>query len=595
MASKKKILVIGGGFSGIGSIKSLKEEGYEPICYEKTANAGGTWYYREETPMGLPSIMPTTVINHSKEMGAISNFPPDKKYPNYMRHFELLELFTEVGKKFDCFRHIIYNREVISVKRSADYDLTGRWDVAVKNTETGEITEEFFDVVWVATGHITYPHIAEYPGIDKFKGTLMHTHSLKRADQFKNQRVLVVGIGCSGVDAAVEISNVSSQVYLSARNGGWIFPRVGPYGLPFDYAMIRRVSDVIQSVFGYKFASWYLQKFYVNSKFNHNLYNLQPKYPALGRDPVTNDVLPAKLITGSIVMRRGIKCFTEKGVIFENEEKVTEVDAIIMATGYSWQYPFLKDDVIRVENGRINLYKCVFPPHLKHSTLAIIGFLLPIGPGFPLGEMQCRLAAQVVSGNCKLPSEEVMLKDIIKRHDDNAMRYSPSEKMTIRVDYLPYMEELAEEMGCKPNLWKYFLTDPKLYSALVFGPSLPYQYRLEGPHKWDGAREAILTAHERVRFPLSGDYKKRKKSSQPLSHYLKYIITFMLIAFWLTQSENSVKCYLMALIFLYFMTWKGFYKKYFFSLLLLPFIMNWEGFVSCYLITVFAPILLACL
>ncbi|XP_055929743.1 flavin-containing monooxygenase 5-like [Argiope bruennichi] len=590
---KKRILVIGGGFSGLGSIKSLKEEGYDPICYEKTSHPGGTWYYREETPYGLPSIMPTTVINHSKEMGALTNFPPDKRYPNYMRHHELYQLFTDVGEHFDCFKHIIYNREVIKVKRSADYDETGRWDVAVKNTETGEMTEEVFDVVWLAVGHITYPYIAQYPGIENFKGSVMHTHSLKRADKFKDKKVLVIGIGCSGVDAAVEASNVASQVYLSSRNGGWILPRVGPYGLPFDYCMLRRYSNVMQSVMGYKFASWWLETFQINKKFNHSLYKLKPPHPALGKDPVTNDLLPAKVISGSIEIKRNVKIIKEKGVIFENEDHVTEVDVIIIATGYTWQFPFLEENVVRKEEGRINLYKCVFPSQLKHPTLAIIGFLLPLGPGFPLGEMQCRWAAQVLSGHCKLPSEEDMLKEIKTRHKQNAERFSPSEKMSVRVDYIPYMDDIANEIGCKPNLWKLFFTDFKLYKALAFGPSLPYQYRLEGPHKWDGAREAILTAYDRVRYPLSGEKDRKTKQALSFGHYLKYFIIFFVMAFWLTQSETCAKYYLLALTLPYFMTWKGFYKKYFFSLLMLPFFVSWEGFVSCYMITIFVPIFLA--
>ncbi|GIY20290.1 flavin-containing monooxygenase 5 [Caerostris extrusa] len=593
MAPQKRILVIGGGFSGVGSIKSLKEEGYDPICYEKSSQPGGTWNYRETAPLGLPSIMPTTVINHSKEMGSLTNYIPDKKYPNYMRHHELYKLFLDIGEKFDCFRHIVYNREVISVKRSADYEETGKWNVSVKNTITGEIAEETFDVVWVGVGHITYPKIPEYPGMDTFKGAIMHTHSLKKVDMFANKKVLVIGLGCSGVDAAVEISNVASQVYLSSRNGGWLFPRVGPYGLPFDYCMIRRYSNIIQSVMGYKFASWFIQKYHINTKFNHNLYNLNPTFPALCRDPVTNDLLPAKIITGAVAMRKDVKYFTEKGVSFVNEDHVTEVDAVIMATGYGWQFPFLEEGTIKIEDGRINLYKCVFPPHLKHPTLAIIGFLLPMGPGFPLGEMQCRWAAQLISGNCKLPSEEVMMEDIQKRHDENAKRYCPSEKMTVRVDFIPYMDELATEIGAKPNLWKLFFTDFKLYYALVFGASLPYQYRLEGPHKWDGARDAIFTAYKRVRYPLSGEVQKKTKPIISTRLYIKYIITFLLMAFWLTQNENSVKCYLIALFIPYFMSWNGFYKKWFFSLLMLPFFMTWEGFVSCYMITIFVPILLA--
>ncbi|GFR00719.1 dimethylaniline monooxygenase [Trichonephila clavata] len=68
---KKKIAVLGGGITGLAALASLKEEScFEPVCFEKTSNYGGTWCYREETEEGVGSIMPTTYLNHSKEMGA---------------------------------------------------------------------------------------------------------------------------------------------------------------------------------------------------------------------------------------------------------------------------------------------------------------------------------------------------------------------------------------------------------------------------------------------------------------------------------------------------------------------------------------------
>ncbi|CAL1300475.1 unnamed protein product, partial [Larinioides sclopetarius] len=273
------------------------------------------------------------------------------------------------------------------------------------------------------------------------------------------------------------------QVYLSTRNGAWILPRIGSYGLPFDYTVLRRYISIIRSLVGYKALSWYLETCQINKKFSHILYNLRPPYTALAKDPSINDAIQAKLISGSVLLRKDVKCFTEKGVIFENETHVTEVDAVIMATGYQWQFPFLEEGTVTLENGIIHLYKCMFPPHLKHATLAFIGFILSFGPGFPLGEMQCRFASQVVSGKCKLPTKENMMEDIRKRHEENLQRYTPSDKMSIRVDYIEYMDEIATEIGCKPNLWKILVTDPKLFWALIFGPSLSYQYRLEGPHK----------------------------------------------------------------------------------------------------------------
>ena len=41
-------------------------------------------------------------------------------------------------------------------------------------------------------------------------------------------------------------------------------------------------------------------------------------------------------------------------------------------------------------------------------------------------------------------------------------------------------------------------TDPKLALTCYFGPCTPYQFRLQGPGTWDGAREAIMTQMDRV-------------------------------------------------------------------------------------------------
>ena len=45
-----------------------------------------------------------------------------------------------------------------------------------------------------------------------------------------------------------------------------------------------------------------------------------------------------------------------------------------------------------------------------------------------------------------------MQADIRKKCEVMAKRYVESQRHTIQVDYIPYMDELAEQFGCKPNL-----------------------------------------------------------------------------------------------------------------------------------------------
>lgn len=77
-----------------------------------------------------------------------------------------------------------------------------------------------------------------------------------------------------------------------------------------------------------------------------------------------------------------------------------------------------------------------------------------------------------------------------------SLRYGQCD--SLQTDYIVYMDELASVIGVKPNIPLLFLTDPKLAVQVYFGPCSPYQFRLTGPGKWDGARHAILTQWDRT-------------------------------------------------------------------------------------------------
>lgn len=70
------------------------------------------------------------------------------------------------------------------------------------------------------------------------------------------------------------------------------------------------------------------------------------------------------------------------------------------------------------------------------------------------------------------------------------------------MDYMPYMDSLAEQVGVRPNILGLLLREPSVGLRVLLGPCTPYQYRLRGPGKWDGARQAILTQWERVAQPF---------------------------------------------------------------------------------------------
>ncbi|KHN87431.1 Dimethylaniline monooxygenase [N-oxide-forming] 5 [Toxocara canis] len=81
-------------------------------------------------------------------------------------------------------------------------------------------------------------------------------------------------------------------------------------------------------------------------------------------------------------------------------------------------------------------------------------------------------------------------------------RYYKSARNAPQVDYMAYMDEVANLVGCKPQIWKYLLSDPRFALRLFVGANAPYAYRLQGEGSWPGAKEALNSLPERVKKPL---------------------------------------------------------------------------------------------
>ncbi|KAH0618186.1 hypothetical protein JD844_017185 [Phrynosoma platyrhinos] len=381
-------------------------------------------------------------------MMCFSDFPIPDDYPNYMHNSKILDYFRMYAKHFDLLKYIHFK-----VLR-----------------------------------------------ITKFKGGYFHSRDYKSPDEFTGKRVIVVGIGNSGGDLAVEISRKAKQVFLSTRRGAWIINRVGDEGYPADVVLSSRYYVFLKQFFTNSMINNWVEK-KLNARFNHSHYGLKPKHRFFSQHPTVNDDLPNCIISGKVLIKPNVTEFTETAAIFEDGSKEEDIDFVVFATGYSFSFPFLGNCVKVIEND-ITLYKYVFPPHLEKPTLAIIGLVQPLGAIMPIAELQARWATRVFKGDAKLPSICEMMSDITMKKAEMARRYVKSQRHTIQVDYIEYMDEVASLVGVKPNIWSLLLTDPKLAWEVMFGPCTPYQYRLQGPGKWDEARKAILTQHDRILKPL---------------------------------------------------------------------------------------------
>ncbi|KAK7507062.1 hypothetical protein BaRGS_00001913 [Batillaria attramentaria] len=530
----KRVAVIGGGCSGLAAIKCCVDEGLEPVCFERTDEVGGLWRYTDHVRNGQACVMRSTVINTSKEMMCFSDYPIPKEYPNYMHNTHVWQYFKDYAEHFKLYDHIQYNTEVVKVQRAADFAKTGRWDLHIRDHKSGEERTETFDAVLVCTGHHAEKNEPTFPGLSDFKGRVVHSHDYREPSDYVGKRILVIGIGNSGVDLAVELSRCG-QVFLSTRRGAWVFKRLGSgAGLPGDIMYNTRLRLAVTSLLPTSFVLNSIKK-EINNQFDHDLYSLTPSYPPLTQHPTMNDDLGNRIACGSVKVKTDVKKFTPTGVEFVDGTVEENIDEVLLATGYIFGFPFIEKEVVDVKNNRLPFYKYMFPPDLEHKTLAVIGCIQPLGAIMPIAELQCRLATRVFKGEVKLPSASEMWEDIRAKENAMAQRYWKSSRHTIQVDWVPFMDELAKLNGCKPDIVSLIKTDPVLAWHVITGPCTPYQYRLMGPGKWAGARDAILTTMDRVRFPLATRPlpKKSAETRQFLFWFLLVVVAVMIIRFFL--------------------------------------------------------------
>ncbi|KAI0211088.1 Dimethylaniline monooxygenase [N-oxide-forming] 2 [Lamellibrachia satsuma] len=233
---------------------------------------------------------------------------------------------------------------------------------------------------------------------------------------------------------------------------------------------------------------------------------LDPKWRYLDGPTVTSNELQSAVLCGYVTLKAGVTSVTENSVVFADGTQEEDIDIIVCATGYNYSFPPLKDSVCLSHDNTFQLYRWTFPPSLKPATLAVVGVTPPLGPVFPELEIQSRWAARVFKGLCRLPDSSTMWREVTGRRQD-------------QVEYVTYMDTVATEIGCKPNIAKLLLTDPKLGFHCYFGPATAFQYRLMGPGRWDGAREAVLGSQDRMLYPLKTRYRTEKMDADGERRY----------------------------------------------------------------------------
>jgi dimethylaniline monooxygenase (N-oxide forming) len=424
--SVKRACLIGAGSSGITAAKALHERGIDFDCFEKSDRVGGNWVFGNRN--GMSAAYRDLFINTSRPRMAYSDFPMPASYPDFPHHSQIAAYFDEYVDHFGLREKITFETGVEHAERDGD----GVWTVRL---DTGESRR--YEALLVANGHHWNPRWPEpaFPGSESFPGEQLHAHSYIDNSIFEGKRVIVLGMGNSAMDIAVESSYVAQSTYLAARQGVWIVPKY-IFGKPVDqmrndprvpFKLRQRITQQLLRTYAGP------PERYGLPKPNHRFGEAHPTVSGRILDRIQH---------GTIAPKGNIASFEGSSVRFADGSSV-EADIVVYCTGYKITFPFFDEDLISAPDNHIELFRRVFHPEI--DNVFFIGLLQPLGAIMPLSEAQGAWVGDYLLGDYDLPAADDVVADI--RADQRAMRerYVASKRHTIQVDFDDYLHALGKE------------------------------------------------------------------------------------------------------------------------------------------------------
>ncbi|XP_074528479.1 uncharacterized protein LOC141791735 [Halichoeres trimaculatus] len=231
----QRVAVVGAGAAGLCAARHILtrlNHFAPPVVFELTENIGGTWCYDERVGTydnGLPihsSMYRDLRTNLPKEVMMFPDFPFEAHLSSFLPHQEVQRYLERYCDSHNIRPHIRFNTVVEKVKpvvTKRGEKARTTWDVTSYDSSGCQKTESF-DSVFICSGHYSDPHIPDIPGIQHFKGKVLHSHAYRYPEPFSGQSVVVLGAKASGLDISIELAKVGAQVTLSHGRPRLTFP-----------------------------------------------------------------------------------------------------------------------------------------------------------------------------------------------------------------------------------------------------------------------------------------------------------------------------------------------------------------------------------
>lgn len=212
-----KVICVGAGASGLLMAYKLQKHftNFSLTVYEKNPAVAGTWYENRYPGCAcdVPSHNYTWSFEPKLDWSAV--YPPAK---------EIFDYFEGFAQKYGLHQYVRLQHQVVGAEWNHD---KGGYDVKVQDNTTGTVITDHCDILVNAGGILNNWRWPAIPGLDKYKGTLLHTAAWDDSVSLEGKHVGLIGNGSSGIQVLPAIRDKCAKVTTFIREPTWVSPVQG--------------------------------------------------------------------------------------------------------------------------------------------------------------------------------------------------------------------------------------------------------------------------------------------------------------------------------------------------------------------------------
>jgi len=216
MVEHVDVVIVGAGLSGIGGACHLKRECPQKsfVILEGRERMGGTW-----------DLFRYPGVRSDSDMYTLGyRFRPWRDNKSMADGPSILSYIRETAAEFDVDKAIRYNHRVRRASWSSD---DTRWTVEVETGPDNKGVQLTCNFLYLCTGYYDYErgYTPEWPGVERFQGTIVHPQKWPDDLDFTGKRVIVIGSGATAITLVPAMAERAAHVTMLQRSPSYVVSR----------------------------------------------------------------------------------------------------------------------------------------------------------------------------------------------------------------------------------------------------------------------------------------------------------------------------------------------------------------------------------